>query len=1093
MNKQDNNIWVGVEDLTNDPQYLENAKQEFFELPIVDALSKEASVIEKATQGASRRDFLKYAGFGLGAATIAAGCEMPVRKAIPYVVKPDAIVPGVANYYASTYVRGGDYCPILVKTREGRPIKVEGNTLSPITGGGTSARVQASVLDLYDTARLKGAFKVAKGKKTAATWKSIDEEVARFLKPGAQVRVLTNTIMSPSLKAAIADFTTAHPNTQVVTYDPVSVSGLLDANSANFGQRVVPAYHFDKADRVVSFGADFLGTWISPIQYAADFAKNRKSDDYKTATMSRLYQFESYMSLTGSNADNRILVKPSEMGAATVALYNAVAKLAGQPTVSGSKINATAATAVASIAKDLWANQGKSLVISGSNDVAEQIVVNAINNILGSYGATIDFGKYSNQRQGSDAAVQALIKEMNGGQVDALIVLGDANPVYDLPNGDAFKAALGKVKGFSLSTNGMYNETSEACSLLAPDHNYLESWGDVEAQNGSYSLVQPTINPLFDTRSALVSFLAWAGNSNAYPTVMPAANDSTAVAAPSVVISDRPEYDYLVKYWQSNVFGKQSKFSTFQGFWDSALHDGIFEANVTASVGSFAGDVAAAATKVSKPVSGDALEVAFYESINIGAGQYANNPWLQEMPDPVTRHVWDNVLCIPVNWNGKKSYKSLNKLKDGDKAELTVNGKTYTFAVVRMFGMKSNTVAIALGYGRTVDGAVGVNTGTNIYNALKVSKSGTTQYFATGATLSNRKGEDHDFACVQHHHTMGLTTKEGGKDGGVRKADNKAKDVPFYVDEEILAYQGTLVDRSVIRTSTLANLKDDVKDLVDERHHHQHLNDQTLYPGYKDIYKQGHHWNLSVDLSACIGCGACSVACMAENNVPVVGKHEVSIHHEMSWLRIDRYYYGDSENPNVVYQPLMCQHCDNAPCENVCPVGATNHSSEGMNQMTYNRCIGTRYCANNCPYKVRRFNWLDYTTADIFPWNEPTLKDGDEQAFGADDLTRMVLNPDVTVRSRGVIEKCSFCVQRVQEAKLTAKVERRKLRDGDVKSACQTACPTGAITFGDGNDTNSEVHKKMADKRNYKVLEEVNTAPSVGYWMKVLNKNSDLV
>ncbi len=1086
MNKQDNNIWVGVEDLSNDPQFLESAKQEFFELPIADAMSQDAEVIEDATKGSSRRDFLKYAGFSLTAATIAASCEIPVKKAIPYVVKPDAIVPGVAAYYASTYVRGGDYCSILVKTREGRPIKIEGNTMSSVTKGGTSARVQASVLDLYDTARLRQPASVKGEATTKMTWGKLDKAAKAAFAKASQIRIVANTLMSPSMKAAIADFTAAYPNTQVVTYDPVSVSGLLDANEASFGKRVVPSYHFDKAEKIVSFGADFLGTWISPVEYASDFAKGRKGDSYKTLKMSRLYQFESYMSLTGSNADNRVLVKPSEMGAATIALYNEVAKKAGQGTISGAKLsNAKATKAIKEIANDLWASKGKSLVVSGSNDVNEQTVVNGINNMLSSYGSTIDFGAYSNQRQGSDAAIQALVKDMKGGKVGAVIVYGDANPAYDLPNSADFVAGMKKVD-FSVSLNTMFNETSAACNHVAPDHHFLEAWGDVEPKNGSFSLVQPTISPLFNTRSGLTSMLTWASSSAvaSQTVVTEAATDSTA-AVTEVTAKETPEYDYIKNYWKTNIFSKQSQFSTFQAFWDATLHAGVIDLSVASDGGSFAGDASSAAAKVAKP-AGEGLEVAFYETVNIGNGQYANNPWLQEMPDPITRTVWDSVLCIPVNWNGAKAYKSLNSLKDGDVAELTINGKAVQLTVVRMFGMKNDTVAIALGYGRSVDGPVGKETGVNMYPLLS-NKGGVTSYYATGATLSNKKATDKDFACVQHHHTMGLTTM--GEDGSLRKTEDGEN---FHVDEEVLAYQGTLANRSVIRQGNLSTLTETVEHLKEQREEFQTLNSHTLYPGYDKFYKQGHHWSLSVDLSACIGCGACQVACIAENNVPVVGQHEVSIHHEMSWLRIDRYYYGDAENPNVVYQPMMCQHCDNAPCENVCPVGATNHSSEGLNQMTYNRCIGTRYCANNCPYKVRRFNWLDYTTADLFPWNEPTLKDGDEVAFGADQLTRMVLNPDVTVRTRGVIEKCSFCVQRIQETKLTAKVEQRKIRDGELKSACQTACPTGAIVFGDDNDPNSVVSKNIADERTYQVLEEVNTAPSVNYMMKILNRNDKL-
>lgn len=1078
MNKQDNNIWIGVEDLSNDPKFLESAKQEFFELPIADALSKDEQVIEETTKGASRRDFLKYAGFSLGAAAIAASCEIPVRKAIPYVVKPDAIVPGVAAYYASTYVRGGDYCSVLVKTREGRPIKIEGNSLSTISQGGTSARVQASVLDLYDTARLKGAAKNADFKSNVQqldriSWTELDAAAKQALSPNAKVRIVANTLMSPSIKAAIADFTAAFPNTKVVTYDAVSYAAMLDANEESFGKRAVPAYAFDKAETIVSFGADFLGTWLSPVQFAVDYAKTRKTPSVEGAKMSRHYQVESYMSLTGSNADHRVLVKPSEMGAAIAALYNAVAGKKGGAQVNAPKLDAEASKAINVMAADLLSTAGKSLVVSASNNKAEQVLVNAINSMLGNYGTTMSLANHSNQRQGSDKAIQGLVAEMEAGAVDAVFVYGDANPVYDLPNGAKFAERLKSV-GFTVSMNGMFNETSACCKYMAPDHHYLESWGDVEPVNGVYSLVQPTITPLFDTRSTIETLIAWSSTSSTSTAV---ASDSTAVAPATAEEAADATYMYVRSYWQNNIFGKQSKFSSFKAFWESVLHDGVFALETTAEEPAFNMDlVGSASANIGKPQN-KGLEVAFFETVNVGEGQFANNPWLQEMPDPITRHVWDNVLCIPVNWNGDKDYASLNGLNDGDIAELTINGTAVQLPVVRMFGMKEDTVAVALGYGRSVDGPVGKGTGKNMYPFL-TQQDGYSLGYAAGVEVSKKKGEDKDFACVQHHHTMGLTGEFGGEE--------------INVDERILAYQGSLVDRTIIRTANLSELEDKTTELVKEREKHQTLNSHTLYPGYDKYYKQGHHWSMSVDLTACIGCGACQVACVAENNVPVVGKHEVKLHHEMTWLRIDRYYYGDAKNPNVVYQPMMCQHCDNAPCENVCPVGATNHSSEGLNQMTYNRCIGTRYCANNCPYKVRRFNWLDYTTADIFPWNEPTLKKGDEEPFGADDLTRMVLNPDVTVRSRGVIEKCSFCVQRIQEAKLTAKVEKRKLRDGEMKTACQTACPTGAIIFGDDNDKESAVSKAMADKRSYKVLEEVNTEASVNYMMKVLNKNESL-
>ncbi|MFT5832454.1 MAG: MoCo/4Fe-4S cofactor protein with predicted Tat translocation signal [Cognaticolwellia sp.] len=1054
MKQENQDIWVSIEDLNNEPEFIERSKQEFFELPVVEAMSKDEEEIEEATKSSNRRDFLKYMGFGLTAATIAASCEIPVRKAIPYVVKPDTIVPGVATYYASTFMKGGDVCPIIVKTREGRPIKIEGNTMSSMTGGGTSARVQAAVLDLYDTARLTSAGSVSKeGNIEKMSLDALDEKVKGELKPDSIIRIVTSTIVSPSTKAAIEDFKAAYPNTEVVTYDGVSVSGLLDANEASFGKRVVPDYRFDRAKVVVSFGADFLGTWISPTEYASKFIKTRKASEGK---MSRLYCLESGMSLTGSNADHRIFVKPSEQGQAVLALYNEVAKATEGGSVSAQKLSYDSSNkAIKEMAGDLLSARGESIVISNSNDTNVQIVVNKINQLLSNYGKTIDFTNFSNQRQGDDKAVKALVSDMKGGKVD-VVIINDANPVYDKTG---FAEALGKVKTI-ISCDSWFTETSKVANYLAPQNHFLEAWGDAEAKNSQYSLVQPTISPIHKTRQFLESLLVWAGAENT------------------------SAYEYVKAYWSSNVLA--GSLDTRMA-WDNALHDGVVSiSGEEGAIPDFAADVTAAASNVSKAGSG--IEVSFYESVNIGAGQYSNNPWLQEMPDPINRTVWDNVLMIPVAWNGSNYTTSdeFKGLKDGDTLEMTIGGNTIETVIVRQFGQMPGTASIALGYGRTEGGQVGKGIGKDVTAMLSTYKDGSAQYFADKATFSGKTGKDKDFACVQMHHTMGVSTKnEAGK------TQMNEDGTPYMVDEDLFAFQGSLTKRSIIRHANLSELDEKVDDLKKERAHHQKLNSYSLYDGHDYDYEQGHHWGMAVDLSSCIGCGACQVACVAENNVPMVGKHEVSIHHEMPWIRIDRYFYGDVENPSVVYQPMMCQHCDNAPCENVCPVAATNHSSEGLNQMTYNRCIGTRYCANNCPFKVRRFNWLDYTTADLFAWNEPTLN-GEDIPFGAENLTRMVLNPDVTVRSRGVIEKCSFCVQRIQEAKLTAKIEKRALRDGDLKVACQTACPTGAITFGDINDKKSAVSRELADRRTYEALEEVNTQASVGYQMKVLNKNEKI-
>ena len=1051
MKHKTDNIWIGQKDLTRDKEFLSSVESEFVDNP---------STVADATESlaGNRRDFLKFLGFGLGAATIAAGCDIPVKKAIPYVIKPDEIVPGVANYYASSFVNGGDYCSILVKTREGRPIKIEGNALSTVTKGGTSARVQASVLSLYDTNRIKGP-QVKDGtfwKET--TWDAIDKMMVPTLTSNA-IRLVTHTNMSPTSKKAIAEFVAKYPNTKVVTYDPVSASALLDANLMNFGQRVVPSYKFDKAKLIVSFNADFLGTWISPIEFAADFAKGRNIKDVKNASMSRLVQVESHMSLTGSNADNRILVRPSEQGVAIAHLYNAI--VGGGPASNG--LNDKAKSALTKLAAELKSHAGSSIVISASNNVAEQLMVNAINNALGNYGQTIDMASPSFQRQGNDTELKSFVDEVKAGSVDLLLLFG-ANPVYDTVYGKELEAAMPKVKN-KVSFTGVMDETSALCDVIVPTHHYLESWGDVEVKRGSYSLIQPTISPLFNTRQAEVSLLTWAG--------------STTVD----MKADQPYYEYLKESWKG-MFAGQSGFSTFQGYWDTILHDGVYQsaggAAPTYSSAAISGDI-------TKPSNAE-IEISFFETVHLGNGQYAGNPWLMEMPDPVTRTSWDNYLAVPVSFDGFRNMVGFNDLVDGDMVEVKVGEKIMKVPVIQQFGQMPGTVALALGYGRTDAGNTGSNVGQNVNDCITAGANGP-QLFNANVTVSGKIGRVDEFACVQYHHTIGVKGVDS-KTGEVINADEAAL-VYFDYFTGATGFQGALTERSVIYTSNVKDVAANVESLVHKREHAQHLNAQQIYRGYDDKYALGHHWGMHIDLNACIGCGACTVACMSENNVPVVGRREVSRHHEMSWLRIDRYYYGDVNNPNTVYQPMMCQHCDNAPCENVCPVNATNHSSEGLNQMAYNRCIGTRYCANNCPYKVRRFNWLDYTKADIWPVNQPKLKD-ESTPFMADNLTRMVLNPDVTVRSRGVIEKCSFCVQRIQEGKLTAKIEGRSLRDGDVKTACQTSCPTGAITFGDFNNKEGILNEKLESPLTYIALEEINVRSSVNYTMRVNNRDEAL-
>ncbi|MFI5171556.1 MAG: TAT-variant-translocated molybdopterin oxidoreductase [Chitinophagales bacterium] len=1020
--------WKSLEELNQKPEIAELNNNEFDnEIPAEFFDSKNDSL------QTNRRDFLKVMGFSLTAATVAAGCEIPIRKVAPYVFKPEDITPGVATWYASSYINGGDYCSILVKTREGRPIKIEGNSESKITKGGTSARVQASVLSLYDTARLRNPMVNGKNGFTNATFDEIDKAIGGKLtaNPNANIRILTSTVISPSTKNVFAKFTEKYPNTKVYSYDAVSYDGMLMANSMSKGKNVIPDYDFSKAKVIVSIDADFLGTWISPIEYTKGYVSRRKVSK-ENADMSRHYQIESRLSLTGSNADYRMSVLPSELGIAALNLYDAIT---GGNSSAGSKLkDAATASRLMEAAEWLKKNRGESLVVSGCNDVNIQLVVNAINDALGNYGKTISLDSANMMRQGSDASVKTLLNELKGNQVNILMVY-DCNPVYDHPMGNQLSEAM-KNTEISVSFAGAMNETSVHCKYVCPDHHYLESWNDAEPKKGYYSLSQPTIANLFTTRQMQDSLLTWGGMNMTY-------------------------HDFIMQSWnetnftgvidQSTAFNKALQIGLYQPENNNGIATAITAATADLMEAPAAGiispekDIISAAESIlamAKKTNG--VEIQFYESIAIGDGRYADNPWLQELPDPVSKITWDNYLNVSPGWAAQ------NKLMHGDIVKLNANGKEVLLPVCIQPGQAFGSASVALGYGRTILGKGGEGIGIDVYPMLDASGD-CINYMSSGATIT-KTGDNEKFAQTQTHFSL--------NDG--------------------------LGQRRIVKETTLAEYKKDPLSGNEDRAEALAWEGTTFYPDYFGK-KNGFNWGMSIDLNSCVGCGACVIACNAENNIPVVGKNEVKRAHEMHWMRIDRYYAGDQENPEVVFQPMLCQHCENAPCENVCPVGATNHSSEGFNQMAYNRCIGTRYCANNCPYKVRRFNWFDYGAADTFgTMNDPS---GTEDLGLLEDLTRMVLNPDVTVRSRGVIEKCSFCVQRIQEAKLSAKKENRELKDGDFRVACQSSCPAEAITFGNNYDETSMLMHEIKDERTFGILEEFHWLPSVLYKTKVRNKD----
>lgn len=1051
--------WKGLEELHESPDFVKSRDNEFVEpLPMEEFLGSED--LGKTKTG--RRDFLKFLGFSVTAATLAA-CEAPVTKALPYVVKPENLTPGVPNYYTSTFFDDDDYANILVKTREGRPILIEG--ANPATAGercGVSARVSASVLGLYDNKRFQDAQKGGQPVAWATADKEIGAKLTSIAAAGKKVVVLSSTIISPSTKKAIGELQAKFPNVEHIQQDVVSYSALPKANAAVFGKNVIPTYRFDKALAIATFGADFLGTWLDHNSYEGQYGKNRNPK----GEMSRVFAFEATLSLTGANADYRTPIKQSEIAHALIALYN---KLSGQNLPAA---KTPADEALTKAAAYLKGQRGKALVVCGLNDVNAQIITAEINKLLGAEGTTIDFSVPVYTKQGDEARVEQLFKDITSGAVQGLI-LYNANPVYNHPNGESLATAIKKLPLSVSFASESTNESAAVTQYVLPDHHYLESWNDFNPYAGHYALSQPTIHPLFNTRQAQESFLVWAG--------LGARTDKNSTLY----------REYMKKVWNETLFAKQSTHSSFDDFWNYSVHDGAFITSNTAAVAETApaaGTKLAEAPAVVAPVAagvgeaaakinatyktGTGIEVVLYQKIGIGTGNQAANPWLQEFPDPISRITWDNYITMSVAEMTEKGWATeYGQERPANLVKLTVNGKTITLPVIASPGQARGTVGIAIGYGRKF-GKGDEIIGQNAY-PLATLVGGELQYHAFGASIEGT-GEMFPIASTQTSHTM------MGRD--IVKETS-------YAQYKANPASGNHKHTFHTNLTKLANGK--------ETHGHLKADEADFW---KKFDRPNHNWGLTIDLNACTGCGACVIACHAENNVPVVGKDEIRRVRDMHWMRIDRYYTSDikqrdikeakglmdnintyldaeipSENPQVVFQPVMCQHCSQAPCETVCPVLATTHSNEGLNQMTYNRCIGTRYCANNCPYKVRRFNWFKYHDNAKFDF------------YMNDDLGKMVLNPDVTVRSRGVMEKCSMCVQRIQAGKLDAKKEGRRPKDGDITTPCQTSCSVNAINFGDFNDEESLVFTERSNERSYALLEEVGTEPNVFYQVKVRN------
>lgn len=974
--------------------------------------------IDAAPGGVSRRNFLRAAGFT--AAAVTAGCgKAPVEMALPFVTQPEGRVPGRSQFYATTCGACDAGCGALVKSQDGRPIKLEGMPGHPLSAGGLCAVGQASLLGLYDSHRFAGPQRDGQ----AVEWQDADETILQKLEiirtTGGKVRLLTGTVTSPTLLGAIDRFMASFPDGRHVAYDALSCSAILDAHASTHGVRLMPHYRFDRSAVIVSFDADFLGTWISPVEYAAGYRKNRRVEEDPEA-LSYHVQFESRMSLTGMNADHRYRIAPDDVGAVLAALADMVSAQLGAGTAAARTVqHAVSEDVLQALAARLAAARGKSLVLCGSQDVAVQRLCNKLNQALANYGSTLEIAAPSNQKQGSDQGFATLLEELTSGTVDALFIAG-MNPVYEISQGQVLADGLKKTE-LVVYCGERPNETSGHAGLICPDHHFLESWGDVEAVKGIAALRQPLIRPLFNTRSLLESINLWTG---------------TPVNA----------YDAIQAHWRTHVYPRTSAREPFQVFWDKTLHDGWIPAPPAAgSAPVFLG--AGSAYIPPAPAPGN-FTLVTYPKVGLLDGRHAYNPWLQELPDPVSKITWDNYACLSV-----ATAKELG-VAEGDVVRIEAEGvgESLELPVYVQPGQHDRVVAVALGYGQATtarfagigpqwiqghptvgaDGLVGKRV-----NGFLGGDANSQRYERPNVRLT-KTGETMALAATQTHHTI---------------------TVP-----ENLAPAGSL-RRPIVQETTLEAYRNDPHAGSPVQHHEY----KALYP--EDHPKDKHHWAMAIDLTTCTGCSACVIACQAENNIPVVGKDEVQRRREMHWMRIDRYYSGEGDDVDTVHQPMLCQHCDNAPCENVCPVLATVHTEEGLNAQVYNRCVGTRYCANNCPYKVRRFNWFRYRHDDA--------------------LENMALNPNVTVRSRGIMEKCSFCVQRIQEAKFEAKRSGEPLADGAVRPACEQSCPMQAIVFGDLNDPESRIAKLADSPRHFHVLEEIDVRPSVGYLTLVRNRTGE--
>jgi MoCo/4Fe-4S cofactor protein with predicted Tat translocation signal len=922
-----------------------------------------------------RRNFLKIMGASLALAGLSACTKQPTEFTMPYVEAPEQAIVGKPLFYATAFPVRGIANPVLVEAHEFRPTKVEGNPEHPASMGSADVPTQASILGLYDPDRMQTVEFIGEIRSYSSFLENLIGQLERQrLKNGGGIRILTETVTSPTLYGQIQDLLKLYPGARWYQWEPTGHGARMGGQMA-FGQFVNPVYKFDQADVILSVDSNFLGNGPGGVKYARDWASKRVVRAGQK-TQSRFYAVETTPSSTGSKADHRQSIKPSEVA-------NFVRTLAG---AVGGGSGATTPFMKALVA-DLTAAKGKSIVIAGDDQSPEvHAVVHYINQVLGNNGTTVMYTASLDSKPVDQwADLQTLIGELHAGQVDLLMILG-GNPVFSAPSEWNLRGAIQQAK-LRVRLGSHEDETSEVCQWNIPEAHAYETWSDAPAYDGTMSVIQPLIAPLYGGKSA---------------------HDLLTAFTETPEVSS---YTLVRQYWQTKHTG-----ADFETWWRHTIHDGYVKDSAAPTVTVTAKLIPAGAA----PAGGSGWEVSFHSDPYILDGRYANNAWLQELPRPISRLTWDNAVIM-----SEKSAADLG-VGDEEKVSIEVNGHMVHGSVWRVPGQADGTIGLTMGFGRTRSGRAGNGAGFNVYPLRAASNP----YFATGVTVK-KLGDKFKLAAVQHHFTM--------------------------------------ENRDPVHAGTIGEFNQDP--YFSQKKSETPNAGLTILPA--TFQYKGYAWGMAIDLTACVGCNACVVACQSENNIAVVGKEQVLNTREMHWIRIDRYYTGTAENPQTYFQPVACVQCEDAPCEIVCPVAATETDAEGLNNMVYNRCVGTRYCSNNCPYKVRRFNFLLYTD-----WESESLK-----------LQR---NPDVTVRSRGVMEKCSYCVQRINYAKITAEKDDRKVRDGEIVPACAATCPTQAIMFGDLNDPRSRVSEWKRSSLDYSLLGELNTRPRTTYLTEIRNPSPEL-